>query len=284
MKSQRSFLKWPGNKLAVVPVLKPLLSNAKVLVEPFAGSGVVHINRPIEQHCIVADVNEDLINTFKFIQTKGEQFIAACKSLFNAVNNNAEMYYEIRRKYNLSRNAYDRAVYFVYLNKHSYRGLVRYNLTGEFNVPYGGYKRPYFPESEMNVFRYYSKNTEYLCSDFQTLLSAVQYEKGWAAYCDPPYLPLDGAKSNFTSYHGSFDVDDHKALASLAIEMSRSRDVLTIVSNHDSPLARSIYSGAEIRELEVARRMSNKSDSSVLAPEIIAIYRQDSHSECYFSL
>jgi hypothetical protein len=31
-------------------------------------------------------------------------------------------------------------LYFFYLNRHGYRGLCRYNLSGHFNVPYGNYK------------------------------------------------------------------------------------------------------------------------------------------------
>lgn len=36
--------------------------------------------------------------------------------------------------------AIERALYFLYLNRHGYRGLCRYNLDGYFNVPYGNYK------------------------------------------------------------------------------------------------------------------------------------------------
>ncbi|WP_228736836.1 DNA adenine methylase, partial [Klebsiella variicola] len=32
-------------------------------------------------------------------------------------------------------------VFFLYLNRHGYRGLCRYNKKGEFNVPYGNYKK-----------------------------------------------------------------------------------------------------------------------------------------------
>jgi DNA adenine methylase len=31
-------------------------------------------------------------------------------------------------------------VLFLYLNRHGYNGLCRYNLRGEFNVPFGRYK------------------------------------------------------------------------------------------------------------------------------------------------
>jgi len=33
-----------------------------------------------------------------------------------------------------------------------HNGLCRYNLRGEFNVPFGRYRKPYFPEEELYGF------------------------------------------------------------------------------------------------------------------------------------
>lgn len=46
----------------------------------------------------------------------------------------------------------ERAAQFLYLNRHCYNGVCRYNLDNEFNVPYGKYKSVYFPESELRQF------------------------------------------------------------------------------------------------------------------------------------
>jgi len=45
-----------------------------------------------------------------------------------------------------------KAALFLYLNRHGYNGLCRYNASGEFNTPFGRYKKPYFPEKEMLHF------------------------------------------------------------------------------------------------------------------------------------
>lgn len=59
-------------------------------------------------------------------------------------------YYNIRQEFNYSTEITDfmKAVYFLYLNRHGYRGLCRYNKSGHFNIPYGNYKNPYFPEKK----------------------------------------------------------------------------------------------------------------------------------------
>ena len=52
------------------------------------------------------------------------------------------------------------AAMFLYLNKHGYNGLYRVNLKGEFNVPYGKYAAPYFPEKEMRLFAEKANDTK----------------------------------------------------------------------------------------------------------------------------
>lgn len=66
--------------------------------------------------------------------------------------NDKEQYYLVREKFNRSRDPFERAVYFLYLNRHGFNGLCRYNRKGSFNVPFGSYKKPYFPEKEIRGF------------------------------------------------------------------------------------------------------------------------------------
>ena len=44
--------------------------------------------------------------------------------------NSEEEYYKLRNKFNETTDVYKRAVLFVYLNRHGYNGLCRYNLKG----------------------------------------------------------------------------------------------------------------------------------------------------------
>lgn len=92
-------------------------------------------------HYLVADINPDLINLFKHIAFDCEKFISNSKGFFSGTNS-AESYYNIRQDFNHSAETTDfwKAVFFLYLNRHGYRGLCRYNLSGHFNVPYGNYK------------------------------------------------------------------------------------------------------------------------------------------------
>ncbi len=92
-------------------------------------------------HYLVADINSDLINLYKQIAFNCEKFITNAKGFFTSTNSETS-YYNIRQDFNHSAGTTDfwKAVFFLYLNRHCYRGLCRYNRKGEFNVPYGNYK------------------------------------------------------------------------------------------------------------------------------------------------
>lgn len=59
-----------------------------------------------------------------------------------------------------------RAVLFLYLNRHGYNGLCRYNNAGEFNVPFGRYKNLYFPEAELLAAAKVLPKARLTCVDF----------------------------------------------------------------------------------------------------------------------
>lgn len=64
-------------------------------------------------------------------------------------NNRKEVYLDIRKQFNQSDDAMFRSLAFLYMNRFGFNGLCRYNKKGGFNVPFGSYKKPYFPEQEL---------------------------------------------------------------------------------------------------------------------------------------
>ncbi len=122
-----TILKWAGNKTAVMSELKKHLPAGPRLVEPFAGSCAVMMETDYPCY-LVADINPDLINLYKKVAADYESFISRAKVLFEIANRDVA-YYNIRREFNYSTEITDfmKAVYFLYLNRHGYRGLCRYN-------------------------------------------------------------------------------------------------------------------------------------------------------------
>ncbi|MCX2958851.1 MAG: Dam family site-specific DNA-(adenine-N6)-methyltransferase, partial [Serratia symbiotica] len=91
---------------------------------------------------ILADINSDLINLYNIVKLCTDDFVRDVRILFTNEFNNSDQFYLLRKEFNASIDAYRRALLFLYLNRHCYNGLCRYNLRGEFNVPFGRYKKP----------------------------------------------------------------------------------------------------------------------------------------------
>ena len=260
-----TILKWAGNKTAVMHELKKHLPAGPRLVEPFAGSCAVMMATEYP-HYLVADVNPDLINLYSVIKDDADHLISIAKDLF-AKNNSAECYYDIRKEFNHGRDwpAICRSAMFIFLNRHGYRGLCRYNLKGHFNVPYGNYKAPYFPESEIRAFAEKAKRATFICASYEETLAMLQ--SGDVIYCDPPY---DGT---FSTYHtDGFTEDDQYHLASI-LERRASEGHPVIVSNSDTSLTRSLYRNFTHDRINVKRSIGVAAGEGKSADELIAVLK-----------
>ncbi|ELY3538408.1 DNA adenine methylase [Cronobacter sakazakii] len=260
-----TILKWAGNKTAIMPELIKHLPSGPRLVEPFAGSCAVMMATDYP-HYLVADINADLINMYQVIKDEVEHFIAISKALF-ACNNFSEQYYVIREEFNHlhSLDLIWKAAYFLFLNRHCYRGLCRYNRAGHFNVPYGNYKAPYFPEAEIRTFAEKAQRATFICASYDETLALLV--PGDVIYCDPPY---DGT---FSAYHtAGFTEDDQYQLASI-LERRASEGHPVIVSNSDTFLTRSLYRNFTHNRINVKRSIGIAAGEGKTTDELIAVLK-----------
>jgi DNA adenine methylase len=264
----RPFLKWAGGKFRVLDRLLPLLPKGSRLVEPFAGSAAVSLNAGFPA-AIVADFNADLVNLYQSIQSDTNRFVLEAGALFGR-HNNRSSFDTLRAEFNESADPFRRSVIFVYLNRHGFNGLCRYNAKGRFNVPFGRYDNPGFPMTEIHAFAEAAKRIEFVHGDFVSTMSEAK--EGDVIYCDPPYVPLS-VTSNFTSYApGAFGFAEQKALAQKARDCA-ARGMPVVISNHDTPDSRALYQGAEIHSFPVRRFISSKASTRGNAQELLAIFR-----------
>jgi DNA adenine methylase len=267
----RPILKWPGGKFRLLDKILRLLPKREALVEPFVGSGVVFLNTDYDFYRL-SDCNPDLIDLYTQLQTQGQAFIDHAKRLFTPRHNQEKRYYALREEFNAMPAGADRAALFLYLNRHGFNGLCRYNQSGGYNVPYGQYKEPYFPEDEMRLFAAKSQRAVFQCADFTESLSNVPNKS--VIYADPPYVPLT-ATASFTQYaRGGFDHAQQEALASLAQKLSR-EGVAVLLSNHDTPFTRQVYAGAQLTSFKVMRNISATTKGRKHVKELLALYLPD---------
>ena len=110
---------------------------------------------------------------YKIIKRKPKQFIQDAKAYFQDEYNQEEVYYQLREEFNNSKDVYLRSFLFLYMNRHGYNGLCRYNKSGGFNVPFGRYKKPYFPEAELFFFAEKAKKATFTCKPYQKTISLL---------------------------------------------------------------------------------------------------------------
>jgi DNA adenine methylase len=155
------------------------------------------------------------------------------------------------------------------MNRHGYNGLCRYNLKGQFNVPFGRYKKPYFPRKELLHFWQKSQRATFVCEDFAQVMKRAR--RGNVVYCDPPYVPISPT-AYFTSYaQTGFSLHDQERLALLACKLSQ-RSVTVVISNHENEFTRSLYQDAKIVSFPVRRSISCHGSKRGEADELLAIY------------
>lgn len=266
----KTFLKWAGNKSSIVKIIEPHL-NGKTLIEPFAGTCAVSLNTTFNSY-ICNDINPDLIQMYDLIKSDVNNFIKS--SLYYFYNgNNEKRFYELRELYNSTSDKNEKAYLLLYLNRHCFNGLTRYNLKGKFNVPFGRYTNPYFPENEIREFNQYTKSKFiFKCQAYQEIFKLA--DKDTVIYCDPPFSPLTST-ADFSKYAKSdFVTNDHMELKDLIVSTVNQKKCNVIISNHDTDFTRDLYKDAdEIIAFDVKRTISSNVNKRNRAPELLAIYK-----------
>lgn len=243
-KPLKPFLKWAGGKTQLLRHFETMYpedlgrGHIKRYIEPFVGSGAVffHIadRYPVKNFTIM-DRNDDLILAYKVIRRDPAvlmDFLSRYSREYFRLHEKErkEYFYEMRLSFNLGRfninytkfneNWVSRAAQLMFLNKTCYNGLYRVNRKGEFNVPYGRYRKPMFfnEENILNVSKILAK-TNIISGDFALCLKKA--EEHTFTYFDPPYRPIS-TTSYFTSYSkGEFDDAEQSRLAETFREIDR---------------------------------------------------------------
>lgn len=270
-KKCRAFLKWAGGKYKLVDTINPMLPKGERLVEPFVGAASVFLNTDYESY-LLNDINQDLINLYQTLQVKPEVFIKEAAKLFIPKNNDADVYYDMRARFNGCKNKFERSLLFLYLNRHGYNGLCRYNKSGGFNVPFGKYKKPYFPQAELEFFAEKAQKAIFTCVSYRQTFEQVT--SGDVIYCDPPYVPLSKTASFTTYASNGFGLDEQADLANAAEEACSNKKVSVLISNHNTIWTRKIYEHANrIKTINVGRSISQKGNGRKKVGELLALYQ-----------
>ncbi|EJH2660462.1 Dam family site-specific DNA-(adenine-N6)-methyltransferase [Salmonella enterica] len=265
----RPFLKWAGGKFGVIDDLLAHMPHGHRLIEPFAGGGSIFLNAGFDE-AIVSDACQDLILTYQVMQREPLALIDKANVMFRE-GNNPEYFDDIKVRFNRrDMTQMERAAAFIYLNRHCYNGLMRYNRQGEFNVGFGKYRQPYFPLAELEAFSAVASRCTFAVADCNDTVALAG--EGDVVFCDPPYEPMPG-KSGFTNYSGqSFRFDDQVRLAQ-SLKAAHQRGASVVITNSGAPAIRELYTsmGFDVRPLRARRSISCTGETRETVTDIIGV-------------
>jgi DNA adenine methylase len=178
----QAFLRWAGSKRRVLHRLLEFVPPAfKRYVEPFAGSACLFF-RLQPQAALLSDINPHLIQTYIQVRDNVEEVVTRLRRF----KGDEEEYYRIRSLGVAKCSLPEQAARFIYLNRFCFNGLYRTNLSGIFNVPYGGARSGQLPSPEfLRRCSCLLTRADLRACSFEVCLGNVQ--AGDFVYLDPPY-------------------------------------------------------------------------------------------------
>ena len=201
--SLKPLIKWSGGKKDEInKFIDHIPNDYDTYLEPFVGGGAVyfHLN---PTKAVITDVHSELIDLYRAIKNKKSDEIY---TFMENHPNNEETYYEVRNNMVIE-NYLDNAKRFFYQRKTCFRGMLRYNSSGKFNIPFGRYKTYNFEILKNKKYEEIFENTDIECKDFTYSFENYNSPNNFM-FLDPPY------DSEFTNYgYCSFGKEEHKKLA-----------------------------------------------------------------------
>lgn len=187
-------------------------------IEPFCGSGVVALNLQ-PPRALLCDSNIHIIQFYKDIQSGSltsldvREFLRGQGAKLLSIGE--DYFYEVRERFNNAPNSLD----FLFLNRSCFNGVMRFNRSGRFNVPFCRKPERFAPayitkivNQVQTIARVVSvSDWEFRVADFRQSIATAR--TGDVVYADPPYAGRHTDYFNGWSEQDEMDLAD--ALANL---------------------------------------------------------------------
>lgn len=227
----KPMFKWSGGKRREIPLFeKHYPKEYDIFVEPFVGGGAVYFDLNFEGKSVIADTHDEVINFYKqcrkyenmqkmkdFLENPWQDLLRSTwakekqESIYNDLpeqfKNHGEATYYFMRDGFRTTNEIKKAAKFYYLRKTAYRGMLRYNPKGEFNIPWGKYKTVSMPEMDDKGYSQLLSRTEIKQQTFEKTFEKYGHKENAFIFLDPPY------DSEFSDYKTGFGKQEQIKLA-----------------------------------------------------------------------
>lgn len=214
-------IKSQGIKTKLVPLILASIrwDGRGQWIEPFLGSGSVLFNiQPTK--AFISDTNSHIIAVYQAIQTDEMTAHSLRKYLEEEGEKLATQgeayYYEVRDRFNDLGHPLD----FIFLNRASFNGVIRFNSKGKFNVPFCKKVNRFRPAYITKICNQVAwvrsilqdKDWTFVAQDWRETLAGVTPDD--FVYLDPPYI------GRHTDYFNSWSAADADELAGVVKQLS----------------------------------------------------------------
>jgi DNA adenine methylase len=209
-------LKCQGIKTKLVRDIGRLAESSEfnLWVEPFCGSCVVPLNvQP--RRAVLSDSNIHIIQLYRDIQS-GQLNAGRVREFLHEEGEKLRRageahYYKVRERFNSTPSSLD----FLFLNRSCFNGVMRFNRSGKFNVPYCHKSERFAPAYITKITNQVKRIEDVLerldwtfaVADFRATLSDLRPSD--FVYADPPYA------GRHVDYFNSWSEDDERELAQI---------------------------------------------------------------------
>lgn len=225
----KPIIKWSGGKSdEIEEIMKHVPDAFDTYLEPFAGGAALLFHLAPEK-AVINDVHKDLVNFYTEIKKGNGPEI---HRMMEEMENTEEEYYTIRDTFKPS-TPLEAAFQFYYLRKTCYRGMLRYNKSGKFNIPWGRYKTLNSADLANPAYGQVLGRTTIMCGDFEEVFKSYNDPKNFC-FIDQPY------DSEFTDYgYCKFEHAEQERLARVFKE-TKNRCLMIV---GDTEYIRGLYDG-----------------------------------------
>jgi DNA adenine methylase len=273
------YLKWVGGKRQLISQIhKYLPAMINKYIEPFLGGGSM-LFYLLPNKAIISDINSELINCYKVINSdigKLLEHLEVHKQEYykRTIEERKKYYYQLRELdreefFDINLTPIERASRTIFLNKTCFNGLYRVNSKGQFNSPFGYYKKPMIYEKNnlLNISKLLQNVIILNCSYEE----AVKYaKKGDFIYFDPPYHPISNT-SSFTSYSKERFGEEEQIKLAKTFSNLDNKGCKVMLSNSHCDFTLELYKDYNINIIEAKRSINSDGNKRGKIKEILVM-------------
>ena len=252
----KPIIKYRGGKSKEIPFFEKYIpDHFDTYFEPFLGGGAVYFHLHPSK-AVINDINPKVMTFYrqvrdnypevrrqldhleKLYSTNQEEYIMMKKLTpeLRVENKNEQLYYSLRDMFNGKiASSYLSAVVYYFINKTAYSGMIRYNATGEYNVPFGRYQN-FNTQLLTREHAELLKGADVTCLDFAKIF--IRASSDDFMFLDPPYDCIFNDYGNLDKRDG-FDELEHRRLAH-AFKHLKCKALMVIGK---TPLTEELYAG-----------------------------------------